>query len=325
MAGYAGAPVGVVFMKPIFVPKIWGGRKLETEFGYKIPDGKIGECWAISAHPAGDCTITGGPFDGMHLSELWDQHRELFADCEGDQGRFPLLIKILDASDSLSVQVHPDDAYAGAHENGSLGKRECWYVVHADEGAQIIIGQHAKNAEEFRSMVEAGEWDRLLNKVPIHTGDFFEVLPGTIHALCAGTLVIETQQSSDVTYRVYDYDRVQPNGTKRQLHIDQSCDVVDYAQVPPKDGKVRAPEVDGVTELMDCPKFVVDRVRVEGKKSIEQKWPFMCVSVYAGEGAVTVCGTRYPLKKGSHFLALADADTMEFEGELSAITSHLPE
>lgn len=123
MAGYTGAPVGVVFMKPIFVPKIWGGRKLETEFGYKIPDGKIGECWAISAHPAGDCTITGGPFDGMHLSELWDQHRELFANCEGDQGRFPLLIKILDASDSLSVQVHPDDAYAGAHENGSLGKR----------------------------------------------------------------------------------------------------------------------------------------------------------------------------------------------------------
>lgn len=322
--GYEG-PVGVVFMKPVFVPKIWGGRKLETEFGYTIPDGPIGECWAISAHPAGDCEIVGGPFAGMHLSELWDQHRELFANCEGDHGKFPLLIKILDAAGSLSVQVHPDDEYADKHENGSLGKRECWYVVHADEGAEIIIGQHAKNATEFRQMVEAGEWDKLLNKVSVHTGDFFGVLPGTVHALCAGTLVIETQQSSDITYRVYDYDRVQPDGTKRQLHIDQSCDVVDYDQVPPKDGKVRAPEVDGVTELMDCPKFVVDRIRVDGAHTLEQQWPFLCVSVYEGEGSATICGTTYPLKKGSHFLALCDAGIIEFAGKLSMIVSHLPE
>lgn len=322
--GYEG-PVGVVFMKPVFVPKIWGGRKLETEFGYTIPDGPIGECWAISAHPAGDCEIVGGPFAGMHLSELWDQHRELFANCEGDHGKFPLLIKILDAAGSLSVQVHPDDEYAGKHENGSLGKRECWYVVHADEGAEIIIGQHAKNATEFRQMVEAGEWDKLLNKVSVHTGDFFGVLPGTVHALCAGTLVIETQQSSDITYRVYDYDRVQPDGTKRQLHIDQSRDVVDYDQVPPKDGKVRAPEVDGVTELMDCPKFVVDRIRVDGAHTLEQQWPFLCVSVYEGEGSATICGTTYPLKKGSHFLALCDAGIIEFAGKLSMIVSHLPE
>lgn len=322
--GYEG-PVGVVFMKPVFVPKIWGGRKLETEFGYTIPDGPIGECWAISAHPAGDCEIVGGPFAGMHLSELWDQHRELFANCEGDHGKFPLLIKILDAAGSLSVQVHPDDEYAGKHENGSLGKRECWYVVHADEGAEIIIGQHAKNATEFRQMVEAGEWDKLLNKVSVHTGGFFGVLPGTVHALCAGTLVIETQQSSDITYRVYDYDRVQPDGTKRQLHIDQSCDVVDYDQVPPKDGKVRAPEVDGVTELMDCPKFVVDRIRVDGAHTLEQQWPFLCVSVYEGEGSATICGTTYPLKKGSHFLALCDAGIIEFAGKLSMIVSHLPE
>ena len=306
--GYEG-PVGVVFMKPVFVPKIWGGRKLETEFGYTIPDGPIGECWAISAHPAGDCEIVGGPFAGMHLSELWDQHRELFANCEGDHGKFPLLIKILDAAGSLSVQVHPDDEYAGKHENGSLGKRECWYVVHADEGAEIIIGQHAKNATEFRQMVEAGEWDKLLNKVSVHTGDFFGVLPGTVHALCAGTLVIETQQSSDITYRVYDYDRVQPDGTKRQLHI----------------GKVRAPEVDGVTELMDCPKFVVDRIRVDGAHTLEQQWPFLCVSVYEGEGSATICGTTYPLKKGSHFLALCDAGIIEFAGKLSMIVSHLPE
>jgi mannose-6-phosphate isomerase len=317
--------VGLVFMKPVFVKKIWGGRKLATEFGYTIPDGNVGECWAISAHPAGDCAIEGGPFEGLHLDELWAARRDLFGNCLGDRGKFPLLIKILDTHESLSVQVHPGDVYAAEHENGSLGKKECWYIVHADPGSQIIIGQHAKNADEFRKMVEAGDWDHLLNKIPVKTGDFFAVNPGTIHALCGGCLAIETQQSSDITYRVYDYDRVQPDGTKRELHIKQACDVVDFSQVPPTSGEVTAPEVDGVTELMRCDKFVVDRIRVKEAKSVDQKWPFMCVSVYGGEGLVKVLGKEYPLKKGSHFLALSDAGTMEFSGELSMITSHLPE
>ena len=110
----------LIFPTPIFHGKIWGGRKLETEFGYEIPDGPIGECWAISAHPNGDCVVAGGAWDGKHLSELWDEHRELFGGVEGD--RFPLLVKIIDAKDNLSVQVHPDDAYANAHEGGKLGK-----------------------------------------------------------------------------------------------------------------------------------------------------------------------------------------------------------
>ena len=109
----------LIFPAPIFHEKIWGGRKLATDFGYEIPDGPIGECWAISAHPNGDCVVSGGAWDGMHLSELWDQHRELFGNVEG--ARFPLLVKIIDAKDHLSVQVHPDDAYAAEHENGSLG------------------------------------------------------------------------------------------------------------------------------------------------------------------------------------------------------------
>ena len=144
----------LIFPTPIFHEKIWGGRKLADDFGYEIPDGPIGECWAISAHPNGDCAISGGAWDGMRLSELWDQHRELFGGVEGD--RFPLLVKIIDAKDNLSVQVHPDDAYAAKHENGSLGKRECWYVLAADEGTQIVIGQRAHDRAELASMIDEG-------------------------------------------------------------------------------------------------------------------------------------------------------------------------
>lgn len=314
----------LIFPTPIFHEKIWGGRKLADDFGYEIPDGPIGECWAISAHPNGDCAISGGAWDGMRLSELWDQHRELFGDVEGD--RFPLLIKIIDAKDNLSVQVHPDDAYAAEHENGSLGKRECWYVLAADEGTQIVIGQRAHDRAELADMIDEGRWDDMLNLVPCHVGDFFPIEPGTVHAIQGGTLILETQQSSDVTYRVYDYDRVGDDGKPRELHIQQSLDVVDYAAQAPASGEVTAPEVDGVTELMECPNFVVDRVRVAGEKDVAQPWPFLCVSVIEGSG--TVCasesGVTHEIARGTHFVAPAGCGELSFVGDMTLVTSHLP-
>ena len=314
----------LIFPTPIFHEKIWGGRKLADDFGYEIPDGPIGECWAISAHPNGDCAISGGAWDGMRLSELWDQHRELFGDVEGD--RFPLLIKIIDAKDNLSVQVHPDDAYAAEHENGSLGKRECWYVLAADEGTQIVIGQRAHDRAELAGMIDEGRWDDMLNLVPCHVGDFFPIEPGTVHAIQGGTLILETQQSSDVTYRVYDYDRVGDDGKPRELHIQQSLDVVDYTAQAPASGEVTAPEVDGVTELMECPNFVVDRVRVAGEKDVSQPWPFLCVSVIEGSGTVCVseAGVTHEIARGTHFVAPAGCGELSFVGDMTLVTSHLP-
>ena len=314
----------LIFPAPIFHEKIWGGRKLATDFGYEIPDGPIGECWAISAHPNGDCVVSGGAWDGMHLSELWDQHRELFGNAEGD--RFPLLVKIIDAKDHLSVQVHPDDAYAAEHENGSLGKRECWYVLAVDPGTKIVIGQRAHDRAELAQMIEEGRWDDMLNLVPCHVGDFFPIEPGTVHAIQGGTLILETQQSSDVTYRVYDYDRVQDDGSTRELHIQQSLDVVDYGMEAPASGEVTAPEVDGVTELMECPNFVVDRVRVSGEKNVEQEWPFLCVSVIEGSGTVSAseAGVEHKIARGTHFLAPAGCGELRFTGDMTLVTSRLP-
>ena len=314
----------LVFPEPIFHEKIWGGRKLADDFGYEIADGPIGECWAISAHPNGDCVVAEGAWAGHHLSELWDEHRELFGNVEGD--RFPLLVKIIDAKDNLSVQVHPDDVYAAEHENGSLGKRECWYVLAADPDTKIVIGQHAHDRAELAAMIDEGRWDDMLNLVPCSAGDFFPIEPGCVHAIQGGTLILETQQSSDVTYRVYDYDRVGDDGKPRELHIQQSLDVVDYDMVAPASGEISAPEVDGVTELMECPNFVVDRVRVDDEKVLGQPWPFLCVSVIDGEGTVRAAeaGVEHKVGRGTHFLAPSGCGDLTFRGDMTLVTSRLP-
>lgn len=306
----------IIQLKPIFHQKIWGGRRLETVFGYDIPEGKIGECWAISAHPNGDCLIEAGPGMGGTLSELWAAQRDtLFAGATGD--RFPLLIKILDADGDLSIQVHPDDAYATEHENGSLGKRECWYVLDCEPGATIIVGQRAHNRAELAEMIEGGRWSELLNEAPIHKGDFFQINPGTLHAIKAGTLVLETQQSSDVTYRVYDYDRKGADGKPRELHLKQSLDCIDYDMVAPTSGTVTTPEVDGVTLLNSNDRYTVERVRVGGSKILPQDHDFMCVSVIEGSGSVN----GHELHKGSHFVAPAESGDLAFEGDMTLICS----
>ena len=317
----------LIHVQPVFHEKIWGGRRLETEYGYEIPAGPVGECWAISAHPAGDCTVTACPGEGAGrtLSALWDARPELFGGRASEPGsapggdRFPLLVKIIDAAGDLSIQVHPDDAYAAAHENGSLGKRECWYVLAAEPGATIVVGQNARSREEFAQMVEEGRWDELLNEMPIHAGDFFQIDPGTVHAIKAGTLILETQQSSDVTYRVYDYGRVGADGKPRELHLAQSLDVIDYAAKAPATGTVTAPEVDGVTELERNASYAVERVRVAGEKTLAQPWPFLCVSVI--EGAGTIAGEA--VEKGTHLIAPCGCGDLALTGEMTLIASHV--
>ena len=159
----------ILRIKPVFKETVWGGKRLHDDFGYDIMSNHIGECWAVSAHPDGEGRIDGGTFDGMRLSELWKTHPELFGNFDSD--RFPLLTKIIDANADLSIQVHPDDAYAAEHEHGSFGKTECWYIIDCDPGATIIIGHNAQTREELTEMVKTGRWNELLREVPIDTCD----------------------------------------------------------------------------------------------------------------------------------------------------------
>lgn len=304
----------------MFKEKIWGGRKLETEFGYEIPAGPVGECWAISAHPAGDDEIASGEYAGRTLSWLWDEHRELFGNCEGD--RFPLLVKIIDAKDDLSIQVHPDNDYAAEHEDGSLGKKECWYVLSAEPGQTIVVGQRAHSREEFAQMVEEGRWSELLNEIPIKAGDFFQIDPGTVHAIKGGTVILESQQSSDVTYRVYDYDRKQDDGTLRPLHMQQALDVIDFDCAPLTSGEVELTGPVTTLEQNEC--YTVDLVRVgedgcPAELAVETPHPFTCISVIEGEGVVN----GREVKKGTHLLALSACDMLELSGTMQVVLSYL--
>lgn len=310
----------IIELVPVFKEKIWGGRKLETEFGYEIPAGPVGECWAISAHPAGDDEIASGEYAGKTLSWLWDEHRELFGNCEGD--RFPLLVKIIDAKDDLSIQVHPDDDYAAEHENGSLGKKECWYVLSAEPGQTIVVGQRAHSREEFAQMVEEGRWSELLNEIPIKAGDFFQIDPGTVHAIKGGTVILESQQSSDVTYRVYDYDRKQDDGTLRPLHMQQALDVIDFDCAPLTSGEVELTGPVTTLEQNEC--YTVDLVRVgedgcPAELVVETPHPFTCISVIEGEGVVN----GREVKKGTHLLALSACDALELSGTMQVVLSYL--
>lgn len=309
----------VLVPRPVFHEKIWGGHHLQSDFHYDLPDEKIGECWAIAAHEAGDAAIACGPFTGEKLSKLFATRKDLFGNIKATQ--FPLLVKILDAQDDLSIQVHPDDEYAGIHEGGSLGKSECWYVLSAKPDATIVVGQKARNKEEFSRAVARGAWDELLNEIPIKAGDFFQIDPGCVHAVKAGTVVLEPQQSSDITYRVYDYDRKQKDGTLRELHMEKSLDVIDFDARPITSGEITSPEVDGKTTLVQSKYYTVVRLRVDGSLTLSKSWPFACVSVVEGEGMIQ----GVPVVKGTHLILTSRAQDLCCEGKMVAIVTYIPD
>ncbi|MGF0124818.1 mannose-6-phosphate isomerase, class I [Streptococcus alactolyticus] len=308
-----------LFLKSQMHDKIWGGTKLREAFGYDIPTETTGEYWAISAHPNGVSVIKNGIYEGEGLDQLYREHKELFGHPKSEV--FPLLIKILDANDWLSVQVHPDDAFALAHE-GELGKTECWYIIAADEGAEIIYGHDAKSKEELRQWIEEGRWDDLLTKIPVKAGDFFYVPSGTMHAIGKGILILETQQSSDTTYRVYDFNRRDAQGNLRKLHIDKSIDVLTIGK--PANSTPATMAVDHLesTLLVSNKFFSVYRWEVTGLVDFTQTVPYLLLSVLSGQGQLTVDGRVYDLKKGDHFILPNDVKEWSFDGQLEMIVSH---
>ena len=305
----------LIFLNPVFKEMIWGGNKLR-QFGYDIPGDDTGECWAISAHPNGDCLIKGGEFDGKSLSWLYENHPELFGNPEND--RFPLLIKIIDAKDDLSIQVHPNDEYAKKNENGSLGKTECWYILDCEPGTKIVIGHNAKDHAELEDMITNSRWKEFIREIPVHKGDFFQIDPGTLHAIKGGTLILETQQNSDITYRVYDYDRLQ-NGKPRQLHIRQSIDVIKAPFTESKEKPVVSDLGDCViTRFVKCPYYTVEKLELKnGSISFDMEDPYINMSVVEGSGKIN----DVSIKKGDHFIIPSSYGEYVLEGNMTIIRS----
>jgi beta-glucosidase len=286
-------------------------------FHYPVEGDDLGECWGISAHPNGDGSVKYGRYEGWELSEVWEKHPEVFGNLPYD--RFPLLIKIIDAKDDLSIQVHPDDAYAKINENGSFGKTECWYVLDCPEDAALVIGHNAKTKEELTSMIQEGRWSEFIREIPVKKGDFIQIEPGTVHAIKGGLLILETQQNSDITYRVYDYDRLS-NGKPRELHIKQSIDVINVPAASVEESVVtlsKANEKNKLVELYSCNYYTVFRMELDGEAEFEQSYPFLNVTIT--EGAGIICGQ--PVKKGDHMILPYRFGKVDVQGNLELIAS----
>ncbi len=314
-----------LFLKPVFQEKIWGGKKLAEEYDYQLSSDKIGECWGISAHPHGVSTVENGKYAGEKLDKVWKEAPELFGNPKTEV--FPLLVKILDAEDDLSVQVHPDDAYGKTHA-GELGKTECWYILDAEPGSEIIYGHHAKTKEELTEMIHDKKWSQLLRHIPVKKGDFYYVPSGTIHGIGKGIMILETQQSSDTTYRVYDYDRKDSEGNLRPLHIQESIDVTTVPHVDPKLNIVTENYgKSSVTDYVTTPFFAVELWEIIGRHTFHQKAPYTLCTVIEGAGELEILNENglgeqtYNLEKGQHFILPNEVKNWRITGELKLISS----
>lgn len=221
----------ILKLQPCGKDYLWGGTRLRDEYGKKIDLTPLAETWECSVHPDGPSVIANDEFKGQTLSSVLKQHPE-YLGSKVKNGELPVLVKFIDAKQDLSVQVHPDDVYANKYE-GDNGKSEMWYVIDAEEGASLIYGfKHKVTEEILRKAVKTGTLERHLQKVEVHKGDTYFVPAGTVHGIGAGILIAEIQESSNVTYRVYDYDRIDKNGNKRELHFDKAVQVMNMDVAP---------------------------------------------------------------------------------------------
>lgn len=323
----------ILFFAPVFKDLIWGGDKMAKEYGYNIPSPTTGECWEISAHPHGDCTCITDGYKGMKLSELWTAHPELFvtgtdngigtttatstgtAKSAGKPaGEFPLILKVIDAKDNLSVQVHPTDEYARTHENGASGKTECWYVLDCEPDSELIAGHNAHSREEISRLIDEGRTCELIRTVKVNPGDCLFIKAGTVHSIKGGVMLLELQQNSDITYRIYDYDRVR-DGKKRELHTEKAKETI--ALDGSECNAFTTPATPGVHKIADCKYFDEYRINVCGTESFAAGNTFAIFFVTEGEGSAD--GT--PVKKGDSFLLTAGSAPLTLTGNMTLIAA----
>ena len=273
---------------------LWGGTRLRDEYGKKIDMTPLAESWECSVHPDGPSFVANGQYKGKTLKEVLDAHPEYIG--TKANGVFPILAKFIDAKKDLSVQVHPDDEYARENENDN-GKTEMWYIIDAEKGASLIYGfKHKVTKEILERAIERGELDKHLQKVEVHKADLYFVPAGTVHGIGKGILLAEIQESSNVTYRVYDYDRVDKNGKKRQLHFEKAVQVMDMGVVPDIKQKRRMVKYyPGCSRelLCRCKYFETERIQVtKGFSFSVREESFQVLMCLDGYGQVEVDGDK---------------------------------
>lgn len=298
---------------------LWGGTKLITDFNKTTDKEKAAESWELSTHPDGESIVSGGEFDGMSLSEYIKANGG--DECIGHRAAefdfFPILIKLIDAKDDLSIQVHPNDEYALKVE-GEYGKTEMWYIVDCEEDAYLYYGVNRDVTKaEFEERIKNNTLLDILNKVPVKKGDVFFIQSGTIHAICSGILICEVQQNSNTTYRVYDYDRRGADGKPRELHIEKAIDV---SQLTPSTEQKPAEN----DTLASCKYFTVKKVTCKGDAEFEvDKACFRSLTLTDGCGKLELNGDITEVSKGETVFIPAQDTTAKLTGDFEAILAYV--
>ncbi|MBQ6265183.1 MAG: class I mannose-6-phosphate isomerase [Clostridia bacterium] len=308
-------------LEPYVSETIWGGRRLIEEYGIVTEKSNAAEGWMLSCHESGLCRISNGALKGRTLREIVTAHPEICGKnaCRFDD--FPILIKFIDARDDLSVQVHPTDEYCKKTGRGQ-SKTECWYVLDAAPGAALILGFKEKiSSDEFRRLIEEGKLTDAVEKYDVKKGDFFFIESGTLHAICKGVLLAEVQESSNTTYRVFDYNRVGKDGKPRQLHIEDAVAVTKCEPYAPSQYCKDEILYNGAKHILaQCPLFNVAELKIDGGFSgkADDK-SFVSLLVLEGEGELITGSGSVNLKKGvSVFIPAATGD-YEIAGKLSIL------
>lgn len=312
-----------IFFKPIYKQIVWGGNSIKRFFDRNdIEEENIGESWELSAHSSGISQIINRVFNDKNLYELFNDNskrKEIFGTKCLQMQRFPILVKFIDAQDNLSIQVHPDDDYAKKYENDS-GKNEVWYVLDCKEDAKIVYG--FKDNVNKNSLQEAIEnIENNVKYVNVKKGDFISIPAGTIHAICSGMLLCEIQQSSNVTYRVYDWNRVGLDGKPRQLHKDKAKDVIN---VNTKTEVSNYFDFQDNKNIYNSTNFNIDLVKVNDK-SLENSnnESFICYIVLEGNGKIETESFERDIQKGSVFLIPAELGKYTFSGNMKLMKTYL--
>ncbi|KGM94348.1 mannose-6-phosphate isomerase [Clostridium novyi A str. 4552] len=304
----------------LYYQKIWGGRDLEL-FRNNIPKGNIGESWDVACHKNGMSIVKNGEFRGLRLDKLIEKEKENILGTKIKDNRFPILIKLINAKDKLSVQVHPNNKYAKRVE-GDMGKTEVWYVVEAFKGANLVVGIKEKcNKEEFKTAIEEGKLYSYLNRVPVKKGDVYLVKSGLVHAIGEGVIIAEIQQNSDTTYRVYDYNR------GRELHVKKALDVIDLNL---KGRKYEGIEVkkEGYTKNYLClgREFSLELYNikncVEENSDLERFFIFTCVE---GKGEIIYRDGMEEIQTGESILIPAILGKYKLQGNMKLLKSYVPD
>lgn len=304
----------------LYYDKIWGGRDLEL-FRDNLPKGNIGESWDIACHKNGTGIVKNGKFKGTKFDELIKSQGDKLLGTKIKGNKFPLLVKLINAREKLSIQVHPDDAYAKKVENDS-GKSEVWYVIEAFEGASLIVGTKDRcTKDELKKAIKNGSLEKYMNRIPVKKGDVYFIKSGLIHAICEGVILAEIQQNSDVTYRLYDY------GRGRELHIDKALDVVNL-KLKAKKNRGISIEMNGYKKTYLCLSreislelYDIQTEAVE-ESDKERFYIFTCVD---GDGEIIYNNGFENISKGESILIPAFLGKYILKGNMKLLRSYVPD